>query len=300
MWRELQKDVLEELSALYSSVYSGDKLKNWPTIFMLACILLAVWEEMQFDSHYRTPVSWRRYLVFCTMDDWQVLRMRLPWISSALIWRPLLLVWSLVCSRRFRRSFPPSRIGRHRSITTCSTRILTCVPPCPRFANTSHNMVWDPETISWWKWFTNALTLQRATFGTVRTRPSTAVISTVYPTNSFPDLLFEQIKRQKIFFLIRGWRFITRAFGSQCDTTAARFDGMSTIYYERTYMRYADTFLMIMRRDYSHPVSECYHSFYAVLTMKLVFMRIRFLVSTLFFSATVFFFPPFIYFFLEF
>lgn len=55
MWRELQKDVLEELSALYSSVYSGDKLKNWPTIFMLASILLAVWEEMQFDCHYREP-----------------------------------------------------------------------------------------------------------------------------------------------------------------------------------------------------------------------------------------------------
>ena len=55
MWRELQKDVLEELSALYSSVYSGDKLKNWPTIFMLAAILLAVWEEIQFDCHYRVP-----------------------------------------------------------------------------------------------------------------------------------------------------------------------------------------------------------------------------------------------------
>lgn len=55
MWRELQKDVLEELSALYSSVYSGDRLKNWPTIFMLASILLAVWEEMQFDCHYRVP-----------------------------------------------------------------------------------------------------------------------------------------------------------------------------------------------------------------------------------------------------
>jgi len=36
-------------------VYSGDKLKNWPTIFMLASILLAVWEEMQFDCHYRVP-----------------------------------------------------------------------------------------------------------------------------------------------------------------------------------------------------------------------------------------------------
>jgi hypothetical protein len=57
MWRELQKDVLEELSALYSSVYSGEKLKNWPTIFILASILLAVWEEMQFDCRYRVPVS---------------------------------------------------------------------------------------------------------------------------------------------------------------------------------------------------------------------------------------------------
>lgn len=55
MWRELQKDILEELSSLYSSVYSGEKLKNWPTIFMLAAILLAVWEEMQFDCHYRVP-----------------------------------------------------------------------------------------------------------------------------------------------------------------------------------------------------------------------------------------------------
>jgi hypothetical protein len=55
MWRELQKDILEELSALYSSVYSGERLKNWPTIFMLASILLAVWEEIQFDCHYRVP-----------------------------------------------------------------------------------------------------------------------------------------------------------------------------------------------------------------------------------------------------
>jgi hypothetical protein len=57
MWRELHKDVLEELSSLYSSVYSGDKLKNWPTIFMLASVLLAVWECMQFDCHYRVPDS---------------------------------------------------------------------------------------------------------------------------------------------------------------------------------------------------------------------------------------------------
>ena len=57
MWRELQKDVLEELSSLYSSVYSGEKLKNWPTIFILASVLLAVWECMQFDAYYREPDS---------------------------------------------------------------------------------------------------------------------------------------------------------------------------------------------------------------------------------------------------
>lgn len=68
MWRELQKDVLEELSALYSSVYSGDKLKNWPTIFILASILLAVWEEMQFDCHYRVPVSSNKYSTCIGLD----------------------------------------------------------------------------------------------------------------------------------------------------------------------------------------------------------------------------------------
>ncbi|KAF2103808.1 hypothetical protein NA57DRAFT_70017 [Rhizodiscina lignyota] len=55
MWRELMKDILEELSQLYSSVYSGEKLRHWPTIFMLASLLLAVWELMQFDCRYRVP-----------------------------------------------------------------------------------------------------------------------------------------------------------------------------------------------------------------------------------------------------
>lgn len=55
MWRELQKEILMELSRLYSSVYTRDKLKHWPTIFMVATILLGVWEEMQFDCHYRVP-----------------------------------------------------------------------------------------------------------------------------------------------------------------------------------------------------------------------------------------------------
>lgn len=59
MWRELQKEVLEELSVLYSSVWTERMKnfpKNWPVIFLLAAILLAIWEEMQFDCHYRVPV----------------------------------------------------------------------------------------------------------------------------------------------------------------------------------------------------------------------------------------------------
>jgi hypothetical protein len=58
MWRELQKEVLEELSVLYSSVWTERMKnfpKNWPVIFLLAAILLAIWEEMQFDCHYRVP-----------------------------------------------------------------------------------------------------------------------------------------------------------------------------------------------------------------------------------------------------
>ena len=57
MWRELQKEVLEDLSQLYRGVYSKDKLMNWPIIFMVITILLAVWEELQFDYNYRYPVS---------------------------------------------------------------------------------------------------------------------------------------------------------------------------------------------------------------------------------------------------
>ena len=57
MWRDLQKEVLEDLSPLYASIYSREKFRNWPTIFMVLTILLCVWEEIQFDYHYRIPVS---------------------------------------------------------------------------------------------------------------------------------------------------------------------------------------------------------------------------------------------------
>ena len=55
LWRDLMKECLEELSALYSSVYNGEKFKNWPSIFMQAALILSVWEMMQFDCYYRDP-----------------------------------------------------------------------------------------------------------------------------------------------------------------------------------------------------------------------------------------------------
>lgn len=55
LWRELQREVLDELSSLYSASYQGERSKKWPTIFMVGTILLAVWELIQFDCHYREP-----------------------------------------------------------------------------------------------------------------------------------------------------------------------------------------------------------------------------------------------------
>lgn len=52
-WRDLHRDVLDTLSNLYTSVYQGQRLRHWPTIFMINIVLLAVWEMMQFDAHYR-------------------------------------------------------------------------------------------------------------------------------------------------------------------------------------------------------------------------------------------------------
>lgn len=56
IWRELQKDVLSELQVLFLGVYTKHKLNNWPIIFFVVTILLAVWEELQFDYHYRITV----------------------------------------------------------------------------------------------------------------------------------------------------------------------------------------------------------------------------------------------------
>jgi len=72
MWRELHKEVLDGLSKLYTGVYNGDKVKNWPTIFIVSYLLLAVWEEMQFDTHYRKGTPEDRAYVKQFLKDMEV------------------------------------------------------------------------------------------------------------------------------------------------------------------------------------------------------------------------------------
>lgn len=64
MWREMHKKLLQDLSTLFTSVYSGQKQKNWALILMLSSVLLMAWEEMQFDSFYRMHER-ERALKFC-------------------------------------------------------------------------------------------------------------------------------------------------------------------------------------------------------------------------------------------
>ena len=141
VWRDLQKEILEELSVLYSRVYGKDKLINWPTIFMVASILLAVWEEMQFDCHYRVPVSHSLPASLTTLT-WNRIR---KWsINSAMIWKPHRLVSSLVFSLLSPRRSPPSRSGPPQGTTKDLKVILQCVRPWKRFKSMCQN------TVSWY------------------------------------------------------------------------------------------------------------------------------------------------------
>ncbi|KAL0257672.1 hypothetical protein SLS55_006835 [Diplodia seriata] len=49
LWRSYHDEVLEELSSLFTSVYSGDRLRNWTAIFTVTITLLMVWEKMQYE-----------------------------------------------------------------------------------------------------------------------------------------------------------------------------------------------------------------------------------------------------------
>ncbi|KAK5213559.1 hypothetical protein LTR41_001138 [Exophiala xenobiotica] len=70
LWRDIHEELLDGLDKLYTSAYSGDKLKDWDQILFVTVVVLAVWEQMQSDSHSRVaegPVVER----FCsdTEDD---------------------------------------------------------------------------------------------------------------------------------------------------------------------------------------------------------------------------------------
>ncbi|KAL4932698.1 Zn(II)2Cys6 transcription factor domain-containing protein [Aspergillus undulatus] len=167
MWRELQKDVLEELSALYSSVYSGEKLKNWPTIFMLASILLAVWEEMQFDCHYRTPDA-AAVDKFCTDMEttpvgvivglFQAISQKLPSFSD----------WETSKHHHLLHSNP--------DVCNTMTEVRQHVEKFGKIQAPISNLAF------------NANASQRATFVAGLPPNSTGMTSTASPINSSPDL----------------------------------------------------------------------------------------------------------------
>jgi len=49
-WRRLHEILLQNLDSLYASVYSRDKLKNFPIILLLSLIVLTIWENYQVDT----------------------------------------------------------------------------------------------------------------------------------------------------------------------------------------------------------------------------------------------------------
>lgn len=50
--RRLQQELLQALSDLYAEVFAYDKLKHFPSIFLLSAIILIMWEETEYGSYY--------------------------------------------------------------------------------------------------------------------------------------------------------------------------------------------------------------------------------------------------------
>ena len=50
IWRELFREVLDDMSKFIRGTYNGDHLTKWPTILFGSFIILSMMEEMQFDT----------------------------------------------------------------------------------------------------------------------------------------------------------------------------------------------------------------------------------------------------------
>lgn len=66
-WRALQKELLGDLSCLYTGLYTHETFKDWPVIFLLSGMLLIIWEKAQFNRHYYVAVS-RSRPTLCLQD----------------------------------------------------------------------------------------------------------------------------------------------------------------------------------------------------------------------------------------
>ena len=174
MWRELHKDVLEELSQLYSSVYSGDKLKNWPTIFMLASVLLAVWECMQFDCHYRVPDE-AAVDKFCSDMETTPVGVIVGLFSAISQKLPSILEWDT---------------SKHHALLASNWDVCNTMSDVRE-----HVTRYGKLRISTRQWRISLTEVQKTTYATVPMPSLTVRTSTRYRTNFCQDLCFVTFAR---------------------------------------------------------------------------------------------------------
>jgi hypothetical protein len=118
-WRELHRILLADLSAYYKGVYSGEKLRNWGSIFALSTILLILWERMQFDSFFHMEVFRLSRELAVIRDTYQTPRTKQKLLTFARRWRlfPSALLSDYLT--RSPKSFHPLVNGIPRNTTTC-------------------------------------------------------------------------------------------------------------------------------------------------------------------------------------
>jgi hypothetical protein len=173
MWRELHKDVLEELSSLYSGVYSGDKLKNWPTIFMLATVLLAVWECMQFDCHYRVPDN-AAVDKFCNDMETTPVGVIIGLFQAISQKLPAIMDWDTT---------------KHHTLLNSNLDV------CNTMSEVREHVAQYGEFPASCAFECQLIPFQRTTFAAAQTPNLTAKTLTLFPTNFFHVLLFAPNKR---------------------------------------------------------------------------------------------------------
>lgn len=62
LWRKLHEELMSNLAARFAGVYSGEKLRYWPEIFVISLTLLFLWEQFEIDNYFHMEVRCPRYV----------------------------------------------------------------------------------------------------------------------------------------------------------------------------------------------------------------------------------------------